>query len=290
MNDPAAAENFGEVTMSSPAAKDVDRSEELNFKTDKQNIIRMLGARFAERAADNDDHDRFVAENFNELKAQGFVEAGVPKEFGGGGASHAELSEMLRQIAGYCGSTALAFSMHTHQVAIAAWRWRHQKAPTEALLQRVAAEKMMLLSSGGSDWLQGSGTATRVDGGYRIDARKIFASGAPAGDLLMTSAVYQDPEGGAVGFAFCCADEISRRENSRHMAGDGNARDRIPRRRTRASVCSGIGDQSQAAARKMAPSISHYIDDCYSADLFRLRRYCRSRPRDRGTPCEAEKL
>jgi alkylation response protein AidB-like acyl-CoA dehydrogenase len=196
MNDRAAAENFGEVTMSSPAAKDVDRSEELNFKTDKQNIIRMLGARFAERAADNDDHDRFVAENFNELKAQGFVEAGVPKEFGGGGASHAELSEMLRQIAGYCGSTALAFSMHTHQVAIAAWRWRHQKAPTEALLQRVAAEKMMLLSSGGSDWLQGSGTATRVDGGYRIDARKIFASGAPAGDLLMTSAVYQDPEAG----------------------------------------------------------------------------------------------
>ena len=52
------------------------------------------------------------------------------------------------------------------------------------------------LSSGGSDWLQGSGTATRVDGGYRINARKIFASGAPAGDLLMTSAVYQDPQAG----------------------------------------------------------------------------------------------
>jgi hypothetical protein len=39
MNDPAAAENFGEVTMSSPAAKDVDRSEELDFKTDKVRAI-----------------------------------------------------------------------------------------------------------------------------------------------------------------------------------------------------------------------------------------------------------
>ena len=54
----------------------------------------------------------------------------------------------------------------------------------------------MILSSGGSDWLQGSGAATRVDGGFRINARKVFASGAPAGNLLMTSAVYDDPEAG----------------------------------------------------------------------------------------------
>jgi alkylation response protein AidB-like acyl-CoA dehydrogenase len=35
-----------------------------------------------------------------------------------------------------------------------------------------------------------------VDGGYRVTARKRFASGAPASDLLMTSAVFADPEGG----------------------------------------------------------------------------------------------
>jgi len=86
--------------------------------------------------------------------------------------------------------------MHTHQVATAAWRWRHQKAPVDGLLKRVAAENIVILSSGGSDWLQGSGTATRVDGGFRINGRKIFASGAPAGDLLMTSAVYDDPQAG----------------------------------------------------------------------------------------------
>ena len=159
-------------------------------------LMAKLGPRFAERAARADEGDLFVAENFGELKAHGLVAAGVPKELGGGGASHGELADMLRQLGHYCGSTALAFSMHTHQVATAAWRWRHQKAPVDGLLKRVAAENIVILSSGGSDWLQGSGTATRVDGGFRINGRKIFASGAPAGDLLMTSAVYDDPETG----------------------------------------------------------------------------------------------
>jgi alkylation response protein AidB-like acyl-CoA dehydrogenase len=159
-------------------------------------LIAKLGPRFAERAARADEGDLFVAENFIELKAHGLVAAGVPKELGGGGASQAELADMLRQLGHYCGSTALAFSMHTHQVATATWRWRHQRAPVDGLLKRVAAENIVILSSGGSDWLQGSGTATRVDGGFRINGRKIFASGAPAGDLLMTSAVYDDPQAG----------------------------------------------------------------------------------------------
>jgi len=155
-----------------------------------------LCPRFAERAPVVDAGDRFVADNFTELEAHGLMAAGVPQELGGMGASHAELCEMLRVIARSCGSTALAFSMHTHQVVIAAWRWRHQNAPVDGLLKRIASENLVLLSSGGSDWLEGSGTALRVEGGYRVTARKVFASGCPAGDLLMTSAVYDDPQAG----------------------------------------------------------------------------------------------
>jgi alkylation response protein AidB-like acyl-CoA dehydrogenase len=73
-----------------------------------------LGPRFAERATTADSQDRFVAENFAELKAHGLTAAGVPEEFGGLGATHAELCQMLRQIANCCGSTGLAFAMHTH--------------------------------------------------------------------------------------------------------------------------------------------------------------------------------
>ena len=147
-----------------------------------------LGQRFAARA--DADEDRFVADNLKELKEAGLVEAGVPSELGGGGASVDELAEMLRVLARHCASTALAFSMHTHQVAIPAWRWRHQKvAAVEPLLKRVASERILLLSSGGSDWIAGSGKAEKVDGGYRITARKVFTSAAPLGDLLMTGAV-----------------------------------------------------------------------------------------------------
>ncbi|MDQ2633746.1 MAG: acyl-CoA dehydrogenase family protein [Pseudomonadota bacterium] len=153
-------------------------------------IARRLSPGFAANAAKADESDRFVADNYKALKSAGLVEAAVPVELGGRGAEIAELCDMIRTIAGACGSTGLAFSMHTHQVAIPAWRWRHQKvAAVEPLLKRVAAEKIILLSSGGSDWIGGSGKAEKVDGGYRITARKVFTSGAEAGDILMTGAI-----------------------------------------------------------------------------------------------------
>jgi alkylation response protein AidB-like acyl-CoA dehydrogenase len=157
-------------------------------------IAQELGPVFAQRASEAADEDKFVADNFASLKSFGLVEAGVPVELGGGGASVDELAAMLRTLAYHCGSTALAFSMHTHQVAIPAWRWKHQKAAApvlEPLLKRIAKERIVLLSSGGSDWIGGSGKAEKVEGGYRITARKVFSSGAPAGDLLMTGAVLE---------------------------------------------------------------------------------------------------
>ncbi len=164
--------------------------------TQPRNLVALadlLGKDFAARAAVADETDCFVAENYEALKASGLVEAGVPKELGGGGADINELADMLRTLAHHCSSTALAFAMHTHQVAIPAWRWQHQKiAAVEPLLKRVATEKIILLSSGGSDWVGGSGKAERVDGGYKITARKIFSSAAPAGGLLMTSAVLEE--------------------------------------------------------------------------------------------------
>lgn len=157
-----------------------------------------LGPQIAARAERADDGDAFVAENMHLLKDEGFHAAGVPAELGGGGASPAELSEMLRALAGYCGSTALAFAMHTHAVALPAWRWRRTPEAVEGLLKRIVAEKLTLVSSGGSDWLDGSCDAVAVEGGFRVSGRKIFASGCPLGDLLVTMAVEQTAEGPTV--------------------------------------------------------------------------------------------
>jgi len=165
-------------------------------RTDWAAVARELGARFAERAASHDATDAFVADNYRDCRERRMFSAGVPAELGGGGASHADLAAMLRVLAQSCGSTALALAMHTHQVAIAAWRWRHDGAPVEAFLRRVAAEELIVASSGGSDWLAGSGRAEKVHGGYRVSGRKVFASGAPGADLFSTMAVHDDPEGG----------------------------------------------------------------------------------------------
>ena len=150
---------------------------------------------FAGRASANDENDCFVEDNYTELKAAGLVAAGVPAELGGGGAGIRELCEILKIVGGACGSSGLALSMHTHQVAIPAWRWHHQEAAREVvepLLRRVADENIVLLSSGGSDWIDGSGVAEKVEGGYRITAHKVFSSGAPAGDLMMTGAITEE--------------------------------------------------------------------------------------------------
>ena len=183
-----------------------------------------LAASFAAQAQAHDESDAFVTENYAALKREGFFKAHVPAELGGGGASYREIAGAIRRMGAACSSTALAFAMHTHIVAVNAWRWRHQGAPTDGMLKRVAAENLVLISSGGSDWLASAGRAVKVEGGFRISARKGFASGCPAGDLLVTSAVYDDPQDGPTVLHFAVslkAEGASVRETWRAMGMRG---------------------------------------------------------------------
>jgi alkylation response protein AidB-like acyl-CoA dehydrogenase len=171
-------------------------------RTDWVKVVDELGPELAARTAGHDEDDSFVAEGYAALKQRGAFKAGVPAELGGGGLSHAELCDLVRRLAHHCSSTALAFSMHTHLVATLSYLWRSGNKGPEPLLRRVAAENLVLVSTGGSDWLQGSGKLEKVEGGYRLTGRKIFSSGVPAGDVLMTTGVYQDPKDGPTVFHF----------------------------------------------------------------------------------------
>jgi len=159
--------------------------------------VRDLGPAFADRAPANDQSGTFASDNYRDLKAKKLFSAGVPKDLGGGGATHAELCEMLRELAYYCPSTALALSMHTHLVAAAVWRHGHGQ-PAGPLLSKVAEAERVLVSTGSTDWLDSNGTAERVEGGFRVNAQKRFASGCPGGDIALTSAPYDDPTEGAL--------------------------------------------------------------------------------------------
>jgi len=150
---------------------------------------------FAARSAQLEASDTFVHENYDVLKSHRIFSAQVPTDLGGAGASHRDMCAFVRTLAHSCPSTALALSMHQHLVSAA--RKNHQDGkPGKALLDKVGAGELVLISTGANDWLDSNGAAVRVDGGYRIKAVKPFASGSPVGDVAVTSCAFDCPEDG----------------------------------------------------------------------------------------------
>ena len=166
----------------------------MSVKIDLPSIIEELGPQFAAQAASRDESAVFVAENYEALHARGVFKALVPEELGGGGLAHSEMCAFVRGLARHCGGTALALSMHQHLVAAAVYNYRNGK-PGQKLLEKVASG-VILVSTGANDWLASNGQVEAVEGGYRVSARKPFASGSPKGNVLVTSAPYEDPEAG----------------------------------------------------------------------------------------------
>ena len=167
----------------------------MSGQIDLQSILVDVGPGFAEGAAERDRDAVFVADQYAVLKAHKVISALVPEELGGGGVPHSEMCDFLRDLAHYCGATALPLSMHMHLVSAAVFNYRNGK-PGQKLLEKVAGGEAVLISTGANDWLGSNCDVERVDGGYKVSARKPFASGSPAGDVLITSAPYEDPEEG----------------------------------------------------------------------------------------------
>ncbi len=155
----------------------------------------ILGRNFEERAADHDQNDTFVHENYQTLKENRFFTATIPRELGGDGVPHSQMCDILRTLAQYCSSTSLALSMHQHLLAANIWKYKQGKGGDD-MLKKVAEAQLVLVSTGAQDWLESTGSMTKVSGGYRVSATKHFASQSEVGNVLVTSAPYHDPEAG----------------------------------------------------------------------------------------------
>ena len=172
-------------------------------KTDWLATAKRLSDEFATRAAQHDADDSFVAENYAAMREAKLFSAPIPAELGGGGATFAEHAAIIRIIARGCGSTALAYSMHSHPLQATIFRHRAgAQPPAEPLLRRIAKDELVIVTSGGSDWIEGSGTLVKDGSDYIFNARKIFSSGSPAGDLMLTMGIYEDPDKGPQVFHF----------------------------------------------------------------------------------------
>jgi alkylation response protein AidB-like acyl-CoA dehydrogenase len=156
-------------------------------------LIHELGKSFESRVTEHDSDDTFVKENYLALKEHRFFAAAIPEELGGGGVQHSEMCDVLRTLAQYCSSTALAHSMHQHLLAANIWKYKNGQGGDD-VLRTVAAKQSVLVSTGARDWLESNGEMEKTEDGYFVTAIKHFASQSAMGDVLVTSAPYQDPE------------------------------------------------------------------------------------------------
>jgi alkylation response protein AidB-like acyl-CoA dehydrogenase len=85
--------------------------------------------------------------------------------------------------------------MHSHLVAATVWKHLRGQGG-EPLLRRVAKEQLVLVSTGAGDWFESNGKLEPTTGGYTLTAKKHFCSGAPLGDLLVTTSVLEHPTEG----------------------------------------------------------------------------------------------
>ncbi|MEU0501152.1 acyl-CoA dehydrogenase family protein [Nocardia sp. NPDC005998] len=162
--------------------------------TDWITLTRRVGETLRADVARRDRTGDISIEAYDLLRATGLSAALVPTEFGGGGVSHRDMGEILRELGRHDPSTAVAFAMHTHLVAAQVWRHNHG-IDASAVLGKVAAGAI-LVSTGASDWVESNGRAKRVDGGFLVSARKAPASGCEVGNVVVTSVRHGDaPEG-----------------------------------------------------------------------------------------------
>jgi alkylation response protein AidB-like acyl-CoA dehydrogenase len=175
------------MTTTEPQARDLDKFVGLAGE---------LGRQFEPYVAEHDRDGTFADEAFVILRESGYLALAVPTELGGMGATIGQVAMAQAAMARFDASTALAVSMHLHITLFAAWRHRREMPGAEGMLRRVAEERIVLVSTGGSDFTRPNGTARKVDGGYRVNGRKIFSSQVPTGDVFSTMFTYEDPQDG----------------------------------------------------------------------------------------------
>jgi alkylation response protein AidB-like acyl-CoA dehydrogenase len=154
--------------------------------------------RFAKRAEQIDRDAVFPFENYADMRDAGLLRICVPEQYGGWGADFATYVMVAAEIGRHCGATALTYNMHVCSTIWSGFiaddldmspedRADHEK--NRAIhYDRIVREGRIYsqpFSEGGAaaagkaPW----GTlATKVEGGYIVNGRKIFASLAGAAD------------------------------------------------------------------------------------------------------------
>ena len=141
---------------------------------------RRLAERFAERAERHDREGSFPVENFDDLRAAGFLTLALPPELGGAGISLYDFCLLQEALGEGCGATALGTNMHGYNLGgglhLLTESFRRRLA--EAVV-RDGAIVASSISEPGASLGAPQVTARKVPGGYVVTGRKYFCTLAP---------------------------------------------------------------------------------------------------------------
>jgi alkylation response protein AidB-like acyl-CoA dehydrogenase len=139
--------------------------------------------RCRERAAGYDRDNKFCQEDFDELKAAGYLKLTLPQEFGGLGYTLNQYTREARRLATHAPATALCTNMHHYWVGTAADSWRMGDKSVGFILEDAGKGEVFAAGhaeSGNETSLTMSITkAEKVPGGYKFTGRKSFGSLTP---------------------------------------------------------------------------------------------------------------
>jgi alkylation response protein AidB-like acyl-CoA dehydrogenase len=183
MNPTTNATVSKEVSSGNGSPHDATKLSALHPSTAGSVLTEEMLGRFASRAAAYDRDNRFMEEDFEELRASKYLLGPLPTEFGGAGMKLAEMCREQRRLAYHAPATALAVNMHVYWVGVAADLWRGGDSSLEWLLREAAAGEIFAAghAESGNDVpvLLSTSKAERVEGGYRFSGRKHFGSLTP---------------------------------------------------------------------------------------------------------------
>jgi len=158
-----------------------------------------LAADFATRASDHDRDASHPTENYDRLRAEGFLELTIGKDRGGAGASFLDHTIAYEALGQGCPSTALAFNMHASVVMPVLQSDEVGDAAKDLIADLVVRQHQLIggnFSEPATTSLIGerplSARARRVEGGYSITGRKMFASMLEAADHVLVMAYPDD--------------------------------------------------------------------------------------------------
>jgi len=158
-----------------------------------------LAAEFATRSAEHDRDASHPAENYARLRDEGFLALTIAKEMGGGGASFLDHTVAYEALGQGCPSTALAFNMHASVVMPLLESPEVSDAAKRRIAELVVNRKKLIGGNFSEPITTAfigerplSARARKVEGGWSLTGRKMFASMLEAADYVLVMAY---PEG-----------------------------------------------------------------------------------------------